>query len=155
MYLPHFPFNGAPSPQPDSVDTLNMIDLVLRNRDLLIRVREKRPVRINVQVLAARKVFDRFSGRFILEFPRFPHCVPAGNGTPGGTVEVTFDGMRPNREIHALLGPNEVLRGIQTSASGTGRISLPIPAGTPRGNHLVAVGDDGLALTADCTVAVT
>jgi hypothetical protein len=155
LYVPHFPTNDAAPPRPpDQVDVLSMIDLDLRNPSLPIRIRERAPVRIVVQVLSGRRVVDRFAGRFILEHPRFPHCFPAGPGTPGGSVQITFDGLRPNREIHALLGPNEVLRGVQTDATGAGRIQLPIPEQIRRGNHLVTIGHDGLALTADCTVSI-
>ncbi len=153
-FLPHYPINGAPVPKVDSLDVLSMVELKLLNRFLPIRIREKAPIRVLVQVVADEKPLDGFSGRLILERPLFPHCFPAATGASGSTVEITFDGLRPNREIHALLGPNEVLRGVRTDASGSGRIQLPIPNGTSRGNHLVTIGHDGLALTADCTVAV-
>jgi hypothetical protein len=154
IQVPHFPVNNQPVPRPDQVDVLNTIELSLRNERLPIRIRQRAPVRLFVQVFAGKKRADRFGGRFILEHPRFPHCFPTGTGTPGRAVRITFDGLRPNREIHALLGPNEVLRGVQANRNGSGRIRLPIPRGTRRGNHLVTIGHDGLALTADCTVTV-
>jgi hypothetical protein len=86
--------------------------------------------------------------------PRFPHCFPAGTGKAGGTVQIAFEGLRPNREIHALLGPELVLHGVKTDATGSGRISFPIPAGTRPGKHLVTIGHNGLAITADCTLTV-
>jgi len=153
-YLPHYPVNKAKPPRPDSVDLFNMVEFRLLNRFLDIRIRPKATIRVLVQVVAGGKVVDRFTGRLTLEYPSFPHCFPSTTGTPGGTADITFDGLRPNREIHALLGPNEVLRGVRTDASGSGRIQLPIPKGTSRGKHLVTIGHDGLALTADCTLTV-
>jgi hypothetical protein len=154
MQVPHFPVNNQPVPRPDEVDILNTIELSVRNERLPVRIRQRAPVRIFVQAVAGKKRADRFGGRFILEHPKFPHCFPAGTGAPGRAVAITFDGLRPNREIHALLGPNEVLRAVQANRNGSGRIRLPIPRGTRRGNHLVTIGHDGLALTADCTLTI-
>jgi hypothetical protein len=63
--------------------------------------------------------------------------------------------VSPTRsEIHAPLGPNLVLRGVNTDANGAGRIALPIQRGTRAGLHLVTIGHDQLALAADCTATV-
>jgi hypothetical protein len=92
---------------------------------------------------------------FDLELPSFAHCFPQVDGAPGGTVDVMFDGLRPNMNVHALLGPDLVLSGFMTDTNGEGTIALPIPPATTEGLHLVTIGHDGLALTADCTVNVS
>jgi len=87
--------------------------------------------------------------------PIFPHCFPAGDAQVGKTVSVTFDGMSSfaGKPFHALLGPDLVATGV-IGDDGTGLVDLPIPVGTTVGNHLVTIGPDGAALTADCTVTV-
>jgi hypothetical protein len=150
---------AQPPPRPLFDDVFNTIQLFVDNDSLPTVVRPNRPVRMSALVLFQGRVRDRIGSgtrgtRFVLQQPDFPHCFPAGAANRGGRVAVRFDGLRPNREIHALLGPIEVLRGVNTNAQGEGRIQLPIPEGTRRGNHLVTIGHDGLALTADCTVSV-
>jgi hypothetical protein len=143
---------------PLSYNLLNTLEFGVRNRVLPAKVREKAPLRLVGLTVSGRKPIDvlgKGTGtRFILEQPRFPHCFPAAPGTPGGTISVTFDGLRPNREVHALLGPIEVLRGVVTDAAGSGSLELPIPRNATVGNHLITIGHDGLALTADCTATV-
>jgi hypothetical protein len=160
---PHFApsSNGQAQPKDIVAELWNTIDMRIDNRLLGKKaIRPKVPFRAQAVIVGPqRKTGDPLGkpetgGRFVLESPRFPHCFPAGAGVPGGTVDVKFDGLRPNTEIHALLGPNEVLRVVRTDAAGAGEIKLPIPAGTRPGLHLVTIGHDGLALTADCTVTV-
>jgi hypothetical protein len=90
----------------------------------------------------------------ILEDPSFPHCFVADEARPGSTVKIRIEGLRPNQGIHGLLGPVEVFKGM-TDGSGGGVINFPIPPTTKPGPHLVTIGTDGTALTADCTVLVT
>ena len=90
---------------------------------------------------------------FTLEDPSFPHCFPQAPGQPGSKIKVTFDGLTPNSPIHALLGPQNVFNGA-ADPNGGGTIDLPIPATTTPGFHLVTIGVDKTALTADCTVNV-
>jgi len=90
----------------------------------------------------------------ILRIPEFPHCFPEGSVAAGDSVLVAYDGLLPNTEIHVLLGPELVLDGVFTNANGEGGVQMPIPADATAGLHLVTIGHDGLALTADCTVNV-
>jgi hypothetical protein len=85
----------------------------------------------------------------------FPHCFPDGDGQVGEDVPVKFDGLEPfaGKPFHALLGPNLVATGT-INDDGTGLVDLPIPPGTKPGLHLVTIGPDGAALTADCTLNV-
>jgi hypothetical protein len=66
---------------------------------------------------------------------------------------VLLEGLLPSRPIHGLLGPRLVVTG-NTDAMGGGTIELPIPADTTPGLHLVTVGIDDSAFTADCAVNV-
>lgn len=108
--------------------------------------------------VANQEVVDKLSEEpvaFDLTPPVFPHCFPQGDGQVGKTVAVKFDGMTSfaGKPFHALLGPNMVAQGV-IGNDGTGEVDLPIPVGTVQGNHLVTIGPDGAALTADCTVNV-
>ena len=158
---PHFsPIRGQRfQPRDFAADVYHTIQLDVANAALPVRVRPGRAFRANGVVVVAGKPADALGegdggARFVLQSPRFAHCFPAGPGRPGGTIDVRFDGLRPNTPIHALLGPNLVLDGIPTDANGSGRIALPIPRGTRPGLHLVTIGHDGIALTADCTAMV-
>ncbi len=90
---------------------------------------------------------------FRLDYPSFPHCFPRGAAAPGERVRVDIENLKPDRAFHALLGPRLVGRG-QTDGKGNGSIDLEIPKDTTPGLHLVTIGNDRTALTADCTVAV-
>ncbi len=97
---------------------------------------------------------DRGEGpTFFLERPSFPHCFPADDVGPGERVSVRLEGLKPDAPIHALLGPRLVYRG-ETDREGGGTIELEIPRDTTPGLHLVTVGIDKTALTADCVVNV-
>jgi hypothetical protein len=155
---PFPPFKKRPGP-PQPLDLYNTIDFSISNNALPTPVRPNVPFGVAAVVVAERKPRNRFPqtdrpARFILQAPRYPHCFPAGPGKAGDKVPITFEGLRPSREIHALLGPQLVLRGVKTNASGGGRIQFPIPQGTRPGNHLVTIGHNGLAITADCTIRV-
>lgn len=162
---PHFAEVNDQRPLPDDfvAEVFHTINFVIDNTPavppIIEPVHAGVPFRVQTLVIAGGLVRDRLDdqdtgGIFILEPPSFPHCFPQGQGKPGGTVPVKFDGLLPNKEIHALLGPDLVLNNVVTDANGEGEIQLPIPVGTRLGNHLVTIGHDGLALTADCTVNV-
>ena len=98
-------------------------------------------------------VLEGEGAKFTLERPSFPHCFPANEVPPGGTVDVRLEGLKPSAPIHGFLGPRLVFRG-ETDAGGGGTIRLDIPKDTTYGLHLVTVGIDKTALTADCVVNV-
>lgn len=98
-------------------------------------------------------VLEGEGARFTLERPSFPHCFPAGEVAPGNPVEVKLEGLKPSAPIHGFLGPRLVFRG-ETNADGGGTVRLDIPRDTTYGLHLITVGIDKTALTADCVVNV-
>jgi hypothetical protein len=86
--------------------------------------------------------------------PTFPVCgVTPVIVAPGETAMVQVSGLVPNRPVHVNLGSEPVAAG-STGATGNALIDFAIPTDTDGGPHLVTVGVDGLALTADCTVDV-
>jgi hypothetical protein len=90
---------------------------------------------------------------FVLEHPSFPHCYPQTDAEPGTPVKVALEGLRPSTGVHGLLGPRLVFHG-QTDANGGGTVEFPIPKDVTPGLHLITVGNDKTALTADCVVNV-
>ena len=91
--------------------------------------------------------------QFILERPSFPHCFPHNDVRAGETVKIDLDGLIANSKIHGLLGPQLVFNG-ETNSEGGGTIDFNIPKDAREGLHLVTIGVDGTALTADCVVNV-
>ncbi len=90
---------------------------------------------------------------FVVDNPSFPHCFAQGVGKPGSKLKVKLERLVPNKGIHGLIGPREVFKGLADSTGG-GLIELPIPQDTKPGVHLVTIGTDNTALTADCTITV-
>ena len=137
------------------VPTNNLIALKLSNE--LTRVEMGTSIRVQATAGVRGKpvvdMLDGEGGKFILDRPSFPHCFPADDVPPGGTVDVKLEGLKPNAPIHGFLGPRLVFRG-ETNADGGGDIRLDIPRDTTYGLHLVTVGIDKTALTADCVVNV-
>ncbi len=118
-----------------------------------------KPFAFQMMTAANNEVVDMLNPRepAVLELvdPVFPHCFAAGDGEVGGAVKVEFDGLNSfaGKPYHALLGPNLVANGF-IDANGGGVVEIPIAVGTAEGPHLVTIGPDGAALTADCTINV-
>lgn len=150
------PFNNQSTvPQGFAADVHNTINLRFENLSLPRPIAIGVPFRLQAVTMQDGAFRDDLDGRrFQLEEPSFPHCFPQSDVPPGGTVAVAYDGLVPNTEIHVLLGPHLVLDGVLTDANGEGTAQMPIPADASEGLHLVTIGHDGLALTADCTVNV-
>lgn len=135
--------------------------VVMRIHSKLVDIKADQAFRIHVLTASAEgKVMDEVVNRgkqpgadFILEDPSFPHCYPQDIGVPGGEVKVVIEKLRPNAPIHGLLGPDPVFKGKTDNAAG-GSIDFPIPKDTATGFHLITVGVDDTALTADCVVEV-
>jgi hypothetical protein len=117
-----------------------------------------RPFRIQALLVAENRVVDRledegFGREAVLELPSFPHCYPQEDATPGRTTPIRFEGLRANRGVHGLIGPQEVVRGT-ADGEGGGVLDFPVPADARPGHRLITIGTDGTALTADCTLLV-
>ena len=92
--------------------------------------------------------------RSILEHPAFPTCFPQNDSaTAGGKIQIALEGLSSNSKIHGLFGPLPVFKG-QTNSNGSAIIQLPVPSDASQGFHLVTIGVDDTAFTADCVVNV-
>ena len=165
MLLRGLPPPGVPlNPVFEEVPLNQFVKTEISNNRLTIPIALNQP--ICIQAMTAdpdngmeRDPVDELDGEglgcgIILWNPEFPHCFPQSAGFPGGTVATTVEGLKPNTGFHALVGPDLVLNGMADSA-GDATIDLPIPADATPGPHLVTIGTDGTALTADCTVFVS
>jgi hypothetical protein len=153
------PLSGPAGRLPQDIDfpVHHIIRLELNNA--LLGIQLGQPFRLqalmltNNQVVTDRLDDDPRGREFVLENPTFAHCVPQDDGTPAAVAQVDFDGLVPGAGIHALLGPVMVATGTANGAGG-GTIGMPIPADAAPGYHLVTIGVDGTALTADCIINV-
>ncbi len=152
--VPHYS-----TPKPDGVPVHHLAAVKIANKWLGIAPR--RPFRVQAIVAQGRRpLLDKLDDsreergvEFVLEFPSFPHCYVKDEAEPGAAVKITIEGLKPNRGIHGLLGPRLVFRG-ETDANGAATIDFPIPKDATPGLHLVTIGNDKTALTADCVVRV-
>jgi hypothetical protein len=118
-----------------------------------------KPFELRAASLQGRRIVDTIDSRKIpkankiLENPSFPHCFVQEAADPGGKALTLVEGLRSSQPFHGLVGPVEVYHGT-TETDGTSKFELPIPKNARPGLHLVTIGTDGTALTADCVVMV-
>jgi hypothetical protein len=128
----------------------------LNNTDL---VKLDSPFSIQSFVISNGTVVDKLDykenePRFLeLSQPFFPVCYANQNGTAGQNVTVNATGLLPMSNVHALLGTRLVANGT-TDASGNSTIKFNVPHDTTAGLHLMTIGVDKTALTADCQIKV-
>jgi hypothetical protein len=89
-----------------------------------------------------------FAHAFNQDEDLFPHGVPIGE-----TIDILVEGLLPNSPYHGILGLFNIDPGV-TDADGSAHFELTIPAGLSPGPHLLTVGIDGTALTADMLIDV-
>ncbi|MEL7492221.1 MAG: hypothetical protein AAGJ73_16045 [Pseudomonadota bacterium] len=118
------------------------------------------PFRVNIASIRSDGAIDFLeteeTGRdltFVMEDAILPKCFAQQPAPPGGAAQIRVEGLTPSAPIHALVGPIEVYKGA-TDASGDAVFNLPIPSDAREGLHLVTVGVDDTAFTADCVVDV-
>lgn len=86
--------------------------------------------------------------------PKFPVCSVAPGAAPRlGAITVQSSGLLRDRPVHLIFGDRHIANG-HAGADGSVSISTAIPAHARDGLHLITVGTDGTALTADCVVEV-
>jgi hypothetical protein len=86
--------------------------------------------------------------------PKFPVCsVTPGTAPRLGAITVQASGFVPDRPVHLIFGDRHIANG-HAGADGSVSISTVIPAHARDGSHLITVGTDGTALTADCVTDV-
>ena len=90
-----------------------------------------------------------------LVHPTFPTCnVEPVTAMAGTAAVVHIDGLLPQRGAHVVFGDRTVSNGV-VDASGTASIAFLVPKDARAGLHLVTVGSDETALTADCVMTVS
>ena len=86
--------------------------------------------------------------------PTFPVCtVTPAAAQRLGAITVQSTGLLPNRGVHLIFGHRHVANGF-AGADGSVSIATAVPAWALDGLHLITVGTDNTALTADCAVNV-
>jgi hypothetical protein len=116
----------------------------------VVHVRERTP-----RVLDLLDEDPQRPGRtFRWESPTFPVCsVTPGTAPRLGAITILSTGLLPDRPVHLIFGDRHVANG-HAGADGSVTITTAIPAGVRDGQHLITVGTDGTALTADCIADV-
>jgi hypothetical protein len=89
----------------------------------------------------------------VLTNPLFPQCFVNEVAQTGKNATIQISGLLPNENLHALLGPRAVANGT-TSAFGNSTIQFNVPDDASPGLHLITVGVDDTALTADCEIEI-
>lgn len=86
--------------------------------------------------------------------PTFPICsVTPTSARRGGAIVVAATGLLSNRPVHLVFGDRHIANG-HAGSDGSVSISTAIPTDARGGQHLITVGTDGTALTADCVTRV-
>lgn len=89
----------------------------------------------------------------VLSNELYPQCTAKDNAMVGKNATVSVSGLLPDKGIHTLLGPRFVANDT-TDNLGNSTIEFQIPKDTLAGLHLITVGVDKTALTADCEILV-
>lgn len=97
---------------------------------------------------------ERPGREFRWRSPTFPVCTVApAVQRRGRPITVKSEGLLPNQGVHLVFGPRHIANG-HADAGGAVTVTTAVPADARDGQHLVTVGTDGTALTADCLVTV-
>jgi hypothetical protein len=88
---------------------------------------------------------------FVLEHGAFAQCFPHGDAKAGQNTTIDVSGLKPNSKIHGTLGSAPGFDG-QTNSTGGGTIHFSIAINTKDGLHLITVGVDKTAVTANCVL---
>ncbi len=104
-----------------------------------------------------RQTLDR-TDDLLLTFrnPVFPTCTVEPNTIEnGGTVVLQAQGLPPNQRAHVILGDTQVAEG-QIDAQGNLKLELKLAISDSVATraHLLTVGTDETAITADCIVTI-
>jgi hypothetical protein len=147
-----------PVTQIQEIPLYSTINAIVDNTDNFVGL--DKPLSLQAIVYSNGSVVDRLDDgigqerkTLVLKQPLFPQCFVNENATQGKNATVDVSGLTPNSSIHALLGPRLVANGT-TDNSGNSTVGLPIPIDATPGLHLVTIGKDNSALTADCEINV-
>lgn len=140
------------------VPLFNTISTTL-NGSNLIKLNE--PFTLQSIIYTNGKIVDTLGDELTAKFPTleliqpsFPQCYTEASAELGQNTVVSSYGLLPNREVYLGIGPRAVAEGI-TDKFGNSTIEFTIPKDTTSGMHLITVGVDKTALTADCEITIS
>lgn len=151
------------------VPIFNTIRTILNNTDNFIDI--NKPFSIQSIIYTNGTIVDKFDYNIIdknnktdlkleskkkleLKQSYFPQCITENTGYPGQKTTVEISSLLPNSDIHLLIGPRSVSNGT-TDNSGNSTMKFTIPKDITSGLHLITVGVDNTALTADCEINIS
>lgn len=147
-----------PPAEIQEVPLFSTITAVFSNTDNLIEL--DKPFAIQAIIASNGTIIDRLGDGIAEEYetlelkqPLYPQCFVNEAATQGKNITIDVSGLTPSSDVHALLGPRLVANGTAEN-SGNSTISFTIPSDTNPGLHLVTIGVDGTALTADCEINI-
>jgi hypothetical protein len=153
----HYRANSTETNITDHMPLFNFVRSTLNNSNNLIQL--NKPFAIQYIVETNGKIQDKFEDEGIstrptleLKQPYFPQCV-ASTAEVGKNATVTISGLLPNREYYVGIGPKAVAEGM-TDNFGNSTIQFRVPGNTTAALHLLTVGLDKTALTADCELLI-
>jgi hypothetical protein len=114
---------------------------------------EDADLRVEYQTQIDDRIVDRArTPGMRFDKPVFPVCrTDPEKVHRGQTTSVISTGLLPERDVHLLLGDEEISTGT-TDINGSVVLNMPIPQSARTGQRLVTVG--ALAVSADCSVTV-
>lgn len=137
----------------------NIVESKINNTNNLIGL--DRPFSIESLVTLNDTIIDNLNGdklfnetsSIILKQPQFPQCFTESFSIKGNKTGVEVTGLLPNNNIHLLVG-DKLIANDTTNSHGNSTIEFVVPSNITSGLHLITVGVDKTALTADCEINV-
>ncbi len=166
-HLLYFP-GTEPDPSSDGIPVNHIVSTQIDD-DMLINPFAEDQL-FNIQMLVTGQdgepldVLDdtEFGVASILQRPSFPHAYALddqrnrieGIVAAGDSIAIEVEGLVPEAPFHVLLSGVELISEGVTNVSGNAFLDLRIPDDVAPGLHLVTIGTENTALTADFTVTV-
>jgi hypothetical protein len=160
MIHPHYAgaADGSSNSSRIKIPLYNIISTTINNE--FAKINLDNPFKLQAIAVGSPLMIDKLGDAveergavFTPKYPLFAHCFPQSDARAGDTIKIELESLLPNSKIHGLLGPRPVFNGT-TNSNGGGIIDFPIPNDVNKGLHLVTVGLDNTAFTADCVVNV-
>jgi hypothetical protein len=160
MMAAHYPL-GSKLVTAEKVPIYSIVNAIFDNAKLGVKL--DTPIRIQtISHDTLKNVTDKLDDTkdergktFVLVDSHFAHCFPEGEAAAGKELKVSVQGLLPNSTIHGLLGGTQgVVFRDQLDNTGNKTITFLVPENATKGFHLMTIGVDNTALTADCAVTV-
>jgi len=154
----HYRNKTTPLSEMDGLPIYDTISVKLNNSGNLVSI--NKPFSIQAIISYNGTIVDRLNDQtedegssLILTQPFFPQCFINETAERGKNATIYVSGLLPNSNVHALIGPRFIANGTTTDF-GNIKIDFTVPNDTNDGLHLITVGVDNTALTADCEIIV-